>query len=59
MLLFAVNMEGMKSLLPNTKVRSGGNPGTAPGVYTLTVTGTCSSDLGNLTFSINLTLNVQ
>jgi beta-propeller repeat-containing protein len=37
----------------------GGNPGTTPGVYTLTVTGTYSSTGGNLSHSVNLTLTVQ
>ncbi|HEV2352564.1 MAG TPA: choice-of-anchor D domain-containing protein [Terriglobia bacterium] len=37
----------------------GGNPGTAPGVYTLTVTGASSSNGAILSHSVNLTLNVQ
>jgi hypothetical protein len=35
------------------------NPGTPPGTYTLTITGTCTSGSINLSHSVNLTLQVQ
>jgi hypothetical protein len=35
------------------------NPGTPPGTYTLTITGTCTSGSTNLSHSVNLTLQVQ
>jgi len=37
----------------------GGNSGTTPGVYTLTVTGTYASGSTTLTHSLNLTLTVR
>jgi uridine kinase len=39
--------------------RRGGNPGTTPGVYTLTVTGTYASGSTTLTHSVSLTLQVN